>query len=142
MLCAAKQMLFRYWPIFFVAGITQQVFQLNVLFPFESSRFTYGGMANDQVAKTGSTLTIIAFSCSFIFGLTLLTKIGRINHFNNGSVSVVDPIINHDHIGCYSFRWSNLRSISSLTIWTVLYLSCCFRILSEDSNLFTIDYSE
>jgi len=78
MLCAVKQMLLRYWPVFFVAGITQQVFQLTVLFPFESSSFTYGGMANDQVSKTGSTLTIIAFSCSFLFGLTVLTKIGRI----------------------------------------------------------------
>jgi MFS family permease len=77
-LCAVKQMLFRYWPIFLIAGVTQQLFQLTVLFPFESSSFTYGGMATDQVSTTGSTLTIIAFTCSFLFGLTVLTKIGRI----------------------------------------------------------------
>lgn len=75
--CASKQMIFRYWPIWLFAGLTQQVFQMNILFPFESSSFTYGGMPADQVSSTGSNLTIIAFSCSFIFGLTVLTKIGR-----------------------------------------------------------------
>jgi MFS family permease len=75
--CASKQMVFRYWPIWLLAGFTQQVFQMNILFPFESSSFTYGGMPADQVSSTGSNLTIIAFSCSFIFGLTVLTKIGR-----------------------------------------------------------------
>jgi hypothetical protein len=75
--CASKQMLFRYWPIWLLTGFTQQVFQMTTLFPFESSSFTYIGMPADQVSSTGSNLTIIAFSCSFIFGLTVLTKIGR-----------------------------------------------------------------
>ena len=76
-LCAAKQMVFRYWPIFLLAGITNQIFQLTLLFPFESSSFTHGGMPASQVNTVGSTLTIVAFSCSFLVGMLVVTKIGK-----------------------------------------------------------------
>jgi hypothetical protein len=83
---AAKQMLFRYWPILLLAGFAQQLFQMTALFPFESSSFTYGGMPIDQISNTGSNLTIIAFTCSFIFGLTVLTKICRM-------ISTMNPFL-------------------------------------------------
>ena len=47
------------------------------LFPFEFGSFTYGGMPTDQINNTRSNLTIIAFTCSFIYGPTVLTKIGQ-----------------------------------------------------------------
>ena len=46
----------------------------------------YGGMPTDQTNNTRSNLTLITFTCSFIYGPTVLTKIGQM-------ISTMNPFL-------------------------------------------------